>query len=73
MYTTAGRISLTEAFEDVGDSTPLEKGQAVEEGRAFWKRFKEKLKNAICNDPKIQELMLGQGSLKDYLMVGIPL
>jgi len=51
----------------------LTKANAKKEGKKFWKRFKDKLQKNICNDPKIKELLAGKGSLKDYLITGIPL
>ncbi len=47
--------------------------QVKMEAVGFWKGFKEKLKEAICNDPKIRDLITGDGTLKEYLIVGVPL
>jgi hypothetical protein len=74
MYGLAGdKVSMLKSFNYVANVKPVTKINAKKEGKKFWKRFKEKLQKAICNDPKIRELMEGEGTLKDYLKVGIPL
>jgi len=67
------RISMTKSLDYVANVKPTTKVNAKKEGKKFWKRFKDKLQNTICNDPKIKELMTGNGTLKDYLIAGIPL
>jgi hypothetical protein len=67
------KFSLKKSISFVADRTPITTSEAKEEGRKFWQRFKDKLRSAICNDPKIKELLEGDGSLKDYLIAGIPL
>lgn len=67
------KFSLKKSMKFVADPDPLSGDDAKEEGKKFWQRFKDKLKSAICNDSKIKELLKGDGSLKDYLLVGLPL
>lgn len=67
------KFSILKSIHYYTAKSALSKKEAEEEGKSFWLRFKDKLKIAICNDPKIKELMTGQGKLKDYLIVGIPL
>ena len=67
------RISMLKSYDYVANVKPVTRTNANKEGKKFWKRFKKKKKKAICNDPKIKELMTGNGTLKDYLITGIPL
>lgn len=67
------KFSMEKSFDFVADTEPLTAEDAKEEGRNFWKRFKDKLKSAICNDSKIRDLLTGDGTLKDYLIAGVPL
>lgn len=67
------KFSMRKSMRFVSDTEPLTKPEAEAEGKRFWKRFKEKLNVAICNDVKIKELIETQGTLKDYLIAGIPL
>jgi hypothetical protein len=67
------KFSLKKSVSFVADTAPLTSVEAKEEGRRFWRRFRDKLRNAICNDSKIRELLEGDGNLKDYLIAGIPL
>jgi hypothetical protein len=67
------KFSMKRSFSFVSDTTPMSTNEAKEEGRKFWQRFKDKLRSAICNDSKIKELLEGDGTLKDYLIAGIPL
>jgi hypothetical protein len=52
------------------DHTPED---AESEGKKFWEKFKQKLKEEICSNERIREMILGNGSLKDYLLHGIPI
>jgi predicted RND superfamily exporter protein len=47
----------------------IETIEAEKEGKRFWNKFKNSLKTIICNNPKIQELMNGEGDLTSYLKV----
>jgi len=67
------KFSMKKSMKFVSDTDPLSPNEAEEEGRRFWQRFKDKLRVTICNDPKIKELFEGDGSLKNYLIIGIPL
>lgn len=67
------KINLRSTIDFVSNTDPLTPKEAKSEGSRFWKRFKDKLKVAICNDSKIKVLMEGNGTLKDYLIIGIPL
>lgn len=67
------KFSMKKAYSFVADTTPLTIEESKEEGKRFWGRFKDKLKATICNDTKIKALLLGDGTLKEYLIAGIPL
>lgn len=67
------KFSMKKSMKFVSETDSLTPTAAQDEGRKFWRRFKDKLKAAICNDTRIKELLEGDGSLKDYLMAGIPL
>lgn len=67
------KFNLMKSVKFVSDPEPLSNKEAKKEGKRFWKRFKDKLKTTICNDSKIKELLEGDGTLKEYLMAGIPL
>lgn len=67
------RLSMKKSLKFVGDTKPMATKTAKEEGKRFWKRFQAKLRAAICNEPKIRELLEGDGTLKDYLIAGVPL
>ncbi len=66
-------ISLYKSVSYVANTKALEKDEALKEGKSFWSRFGEKLRSTICSDPKIKSLITGQGTLKDYLTIGIPM
>lgn len=66
-------VNLRNIVGFVAETHPLTPNEAENEGKGFWKRFKENLRVEICTNPTIKELMLGDGTLKDYLKVGIPL
>jgi hypothetical protein len=68
-----GGISLKMAFEHVKKSDPLSTEEASNNGKKFMKRFNEKLRKLICSNERLSDIMKGNGSLKDFLMVGIPL
>ena len=67
------KFSMKASLDFVADTTPLTTEDAVEEGRRFVGRFKDKLKVVLCNDSKIRDLITGEGTLKDYLIAGVPL
>lgn len=67
------KFSMKKSMDFVSETDPLTPNDAEAEGRRFWQRFKDKLRAAICNDSKIKELLEGDGTLKDYLIIGIPL
>jgi len=67
------KFNLRKSVSFVDDTTALSTDQAKEEGKKFWERFKDKLQSTICNDSKIKALLDGDGTLKDYLVAGIPL
>lgn len=67
------KFNMLKSMKFVSETKPLSVNEAEEEGRRFWGRFKDKLKVAICTDSKIKELLKGDGTLKDYLIYGIPL
>ena len=67
------KISMLKSYDYVANVKPVTRTNANKEGKKFWKRFKDKLQKAICNDPKIKELMTGNGTLQVYLITGIPL
>ncbi len=67
------KFSLKKSVAFVADTNPLTPNEAQKEGKRFWVRFKKKLRSVICNDPKIRELLDGDGNLKDFLTAGIPL
>lgn len=64
---------MTKSVDFVADPSPILPKDAKAEGRKFWHRFEDKLRSSICNDPKIRELLTGDGKLKDYLIAGVPL
>jgi len=66
-------ISLIKSIDFLTETEPLSTEEAIEEGGKFWERFKDKLRSVICNDLKIKELIEGDGSLKDFLVIAIPL
>lgn len=67
------KFSMMKSLNYVTNVKPVTKLNAKKEGKKFWKRFKDKLQKAICNDPKIKELLTGNGTLKEYLIAGIPI
>lgn len=44
-----------------------------QEGKNFWARFNKILKKEICTNVQIQKIMTGDGTLKEYLIIGIPI
>ena len=66
-------ISPLKAMKFVNEPLLPETDSARDEGRRFWDRFKDQLRKTICNDEKIKTLLTGKGTLKDYLVVGIPI
>ncbi len=67
------KFNMKKSLEFVSETEPLSPDDAQAEGKKFWQRFKDKLKVTICNDAKIKALLTGDGTLKDYLIAGIPL
>lgn len=67
------KFSMIKSLEFVENTEPLSEESARKEGRKFWKRFQQKLKTAICNNPQLKDLFAKEGTLKDYLIVGIPI
>jgi hypothetical protein len=67
------KFSMKKSMNFVSETEPLQPIEAEAEGRRFWQRFKDKIRVTICNDSKIKELLEGDGTLKDYLIAGIPL
>ncbi len=73
MFDGLEKINLAKAVAFVDDTRALTREKARGEGKKFWKRFKEKLRIAICKDAALADLINGKGTLKQYLTVGIPL
>lgn len=67
------RFSIVKSFNFVADTNALRPTDAKKEGEKLWKRLKDKLRAVICNDPRIKELITESGTLKDFLIAGIPL
>ncbi|MEQ8242354.1 hypothetical protein [Fulvivirga sp.] len=67
------KLNTIAAVDYVENAESIASASASENGKGFFKRFKQRLKNAICNDEKIKKLMEGKGSLKEYLIIGIPM
>ncbi|PLX08130.1 MAG: hypothetical protein C0596_07470 [Marinilabiliales bacterium] len=67
------KFNIVKSLNFVADTKSLTPKDAKKEGKKFWKRFKEELQEAICSDDKIKKLMDGKGTLKEYLVVGIPM
>lgn len=67
------RFSMAKSFNFVEDRKPFASDDAKKEGKKFWDRSKDKLQKIICNDPDIKDLILGNGTLKDLIILGIPL
>lgn len=67
------KFSVAKSFDFVVKSEPLTQNDAKEEGEKFWYRFKDKLQDVICTDSRIKELITGNGTLKDFIVAGIPL
>jgi hypothetical protein len=65
--------NITEAVKFVSDPTPISKTKAEREGKRFWKQMQDKLKEVICTDKNMQELLADENELADYLKQGIPL
>lgn len=68
-----GQVNLSKAFSFVADNASLTIAAASSKGRGFWDRFEKKVKHFICTNPDIQELMNGNGSLREYVKVAIGL
>lgn len=66
-------FNFVKSLAYVADTQPLSPHDAKQEGKKFWQRFKDKVRNIICNDPEIRKLLEGDGTLKEYLKVLIPL
>lgn len=64
-------FSLKSSFDFTANTQP--NNQAQQEGRKFWRRFRNKLRHTICNEPTIQALMDQGGDLRDYLAIIIPI
>lgn len=67
------RFSIVKSYSFVANTNALKPKDAKKEGEKLWKRLKDKLRKVICTDPKIKELITGNGTLKDFLIAGIPL
>lgn len=67
------KFNIKNSLRYVAETDPLTPDEAEAEGKKFWKRFKDKLRTALCNDSKIKQLLEGEGTLKDYLIAGIPM
>lgn len=67
------KVNLIKSLNFLMDKQSLTATRAKEDGGKFWRRFKEKLRIAICKDGKIKDIITGNGTLKDYLVIGIPL
>ena len=70
---TQEKINLLKSVDFVENTDALSAEEAEKEGGRFWRRFTKKLKKMICNNTKFRELLTGESSTKDYLIVGIPL
>ena len=67
------KFSVLKSLNFVVESEPLTPDDAKNEGEKFWYRFKDKLQKVICSDSRIKELITGNGTLKDFIVAGIPL
>jgi hypothetical protein len=67
------KFNMMKSMKFVQDTSALSAYDAEKEGKKFFKRFKEKANAIICSEPKIKELINGEGTLKEYLMIGIPI
>jgi len=67
------KFNMQKSIDYVADIQPLKADEARKEGKRFWGRFKNTLKKVICSDEKVAKLINGEGTLKDYLITGIPL
>lgn len=57
----------------INNTSTLTEKEAKQEGESFWKLVKVKLQHEICSNKEIEKLMSGEGKLKDYLLIGIPI
>jgi len=67
------KVNLNESFDFVSDPTPQDKEKSKESGKKFWDRFKEELRDFICNNPEIKDLFTKKGKLRDFLEKVIPI
>lgn len=66
-------LRFPETIRYVADTEAGAESDAVTTGRNFWQRFTDRLRTYLCTDAGIRKLMSGDGALKDYLKIGIPI
>lgn len=66
-------FSFGNASGSLSDLPDISEAELQSRGRKYWRKFKKNLRETICNDSDIVKLMSGDGSLREYLKVGIPL
>lgn len=67
------KLNLSKSFDFVSDPTPLDKDASKTNGKKFWERFKDELRKFICENSEMKKLFEGEGTLRDYLKVAIPI
>lgn len=65
-------ISALKAYKFVASTTPLNKKEAETKGKVFWKKFRNKIRKAICQNESIIAIINGNSTLKDKLALAIP-
>lgn len=66
-------ISPLKGFNFVAETSPLEENKAEANGKTFWGTFGKKIQKGICESQEIKDIMNGEGTLKDKLVIAIPL
>lgn len=64
---------MSNAMGFMSTSMLRKKRNTAKDGKKFWIKFKKKLKKAICSNKDIKKIITNQGTVKEYIKVGIPI
>ena len=66
------KMDIQESFQRLSELASKNGAEIETDGKNFWERFKEELRNTLCKDEKIKNLFNTDGALKELIKISIP-
>lgn len=66
-------LTTHNAIKLLSETPSISRESAIESGKDFWERLKEKIQHEICTNKTIQDFFLGSSTLSGALKVIIPI